>query len=60
MYFNLLLHWKRPNLTIGVTYKVASEGNKLYFVGDNGKEAHFPLSGKRLIETSEKAQPAER
>ena len=48
-YFNPLLHWKRPNLTLGSTVRIAPEGNKLYFINDDGKQAHLPLAGQRLI-----------
>jgi hypothetical protein len=49
-YFNPLLHWKRPNLAIGSAVKIAPQGNKLYFINDDGKQAHLPLAGQRLIE----------
>jgi hypothetical protein len=49
-YFNPLLQWKRPSLTLGSMVKIAAEGNKLYFINDDGKQAHLPLAGQRLIE----------
>jgi hypothetical protein len=38
-YFNPLLHWKRPNLTLGSTVRIAPEGDKLFFINDDGKQA---------------------
>ncbi len=54
VYFNPLLHWKQPNLTLGAMVKIAPDGNKLYFINDDGKQAHLPLAGKRLIEGDRK------
>jgi hypothetical protein len=52
VYFNPLLQWKRPNLTLGSTMRIAPEGNKLYFIDDKGKQAHLPIAEQRLIETT--------
>jgi hypothetical protein len=51
-YFNPLLQWKRPNLTLGSTIRIAPEGNKLYFIDEKGKQAHLPMAEQRLIESS--------